>query len=46
MNLIEEEGDEIDMEEDLKKVLVEVMCLSSEIKKQIQVLEQKGISHA
>ena len=33
------------LEEDLKKVLVEVMCLSSDMKKQIKLLDSKGISH-
>lgn len=37
MNLVEEEEQE-SLEEDLKKVLVEVMCLSSEMKKQLRIL--------
>jgi hypothetical protein len=40
-----DEIEEENLEEDLKKVLVEVMCLSSEMKKQIKLLERKGISH-
>ena len=46
MNAIEEEDEHLNMEEDMKKVLVEVMCLSSELKKQIKILDQKGISYS
>ena len=45
MNKPDEEDEDLNMEEDLKKVLVEVMCLSTEMKKQVKILEQKGISH-
>ena len=46
MNKPDDEDEDLNMEEDLKKVLLEVMCLSSEMKKQLNILEQKGISHA
>lgn len=33
------------LEEDLKKVIVEVMVRSEQLKAQIKLLEEKGISH-
>ena len=33
------------LEEDLKKTLVEVMCLSDNLEEQIKLLEAKGVAH-
>jgi len=41
----EPEECEGNLENDLKQVLVEVMCLSDDIKKQIKLIERKGVSH-
>ena len=40
-------GQEVEgtLEEDLKKTLVEVMCLSDQLEEQIRLLEQKGVTH-
>lgn len=39
-----EEG-EGTLEEDLKKTLVEVMFLSSQLEQQIKILKEKGVAH-
>jgi ATP-dependent Clp protease ATP-binding subunit ClpA len=40
-------GEEVEgtLEEDLKKVLVEVMYLSGQLEEQIKLLEAKGVTH-